>query len=84
MISRGAVRKASWPRFADAIENASFTGYQGQTGTDNSFLGNHQLGDMFLRIPDTVYTPYIGHTEVKHITNFLMLKYLMFYTINEI
>lgn len=28
-----------------------------------SYIGNHQIGDMFLRIPeDKVYTPYIGHT----------------------
>lgn len=23
--------------------------------------GNHQIGDLFLRIPDTVYSPYIAH-----------------------
>lgn len=62
--SRGAMRDAPWPVFADAIENASFTGYQGKFPTDNSYLGNHQLGDMFLRIPkDKVYTPYIAHTQ---------------------
>jgi len=27
-------------------------------------MGNHQIGDMFLRInEDDVYTPYIGHTD---------------------
>jgi len=61
--SRGPVRDAPWPYFADAIENTTFKGYQNEWPTDNSYLGNHQLGDMFLRIPDTVYTPYIAHTE---------------------
>jgi hypothetical protein len=62
--SRGSVRDAPWPYFADAIENSTFKGYQGEFPTDNSYLGNHQIGDMFLRIPDTVYTPYIAHTEM--------------------
>lgn len=63
ILSRGSVRNAPWPYFADAQENGSFTGYQGASATDNSFLGNNQIGDMFLRIPDTVYTPYIAHTQ---------------------
>lgn len=62
--SRGAVRDAPWPYFADAIENSTFKGYQNEWPTDNSYLGNHQLGDMFLRIPDDVYTPYIAHTDM--------------------
>lgn len=62
--SRGAVRDAPWPYFADAIENSTFKGYQGEWPTDNSYLGNHQLGDMFLRISDSVYTPYIAHTDM--------------------
>jgi len=62
--SREPMRNANWPFFADAIENASFAGYQGQFPTDNSYIGNHQLGDMFLRIPkDKVYTPYIAHMQ---------------------
>lgn len=61
--SRDPMRLAPWPWFAEAIENATFKGYNDQWPTDNSFLGNHQIGDMFLRIPDTVYTPYIAHTE---------------------
>jgi hypothetical protein len=61
--SRDPMRNAPWPWFAEAIENATFSGYQGAALTDNSYLGNHQIGDMFLRIPDTVYTPYIGHTQ---------------------
>mmetsp|Transcript_18921 Transcript_18921/g.19656 ORF Transcript_18921/g.19656 Transcript_18921/m.19656 type:complete len:730 (-) Transcript_18921:148-2337(-) len=62
--SRGAVRDAPWPYFADAIENSTFKGYNNEWPTDNSYLGNHQLGDMFLRISDTVYTPYIAHTDL--------------------
>ena len=32
--------------------------------TDNSWLANHpSSGDMFLRISDTVYTPFIGHSQ---------------------
>jgi hypothetical protein len=61
--SRDPMRNAPWPFFAEAIENASFTGYQDAWLTDNSYLGNHQIGDMFLRIPDTVYTPYIAHNQ---------------------
>lgn len=61
--SRDPMRDAPWPRFAEAIENASFTGYKDSWMTDNSYLGNHQIGDMFLRIPDTVYTPYIAHNQ---------------------
>lgn len=61
--SRDPMRNAPWPWFAEAIENGSFTGYQNAWMTDNSYLGNHQIGDMFLRIPDTVYTPYIGHNQ---------------------
>jgi hypothetical protein len=59
-------RDAPWPIFADAIENASFAGYvpSGNFMKDMSYMGNHQIGDMFLRInEDDVYTPYIGHTE---------------------
>eukprot|EP00975_Prorocentrum_lima_P026028 5474024-Prorocentrum_lima.AAC.1 len=51
--SRDPMRNAPWPWFAEAIENASFAGYQNAWMTDNSYLGNHQIGDMFLRIPDT-------------------------------
>merc|ERR1711871_718156 len=59
------MRDSVWPHYAMAIENASFVGYEGKYPTDNSFIGNHQLGDMFLRIPeDQVYTPYIAHTEL--------------------
>lgn len=61
--SRNPMRDAPWPVFAEAIENSTFKGYDGLFESDNSFLGNHQLGDMFLRIPDTVYTPYIAHTQ---------------------
>lgn len=61
--SRDPMRDAPWPFFAEAIENASFTGYQNKFMTDNSYIGNHQIGDMFLRIPDTVYTPYIAHNQ---------------------
>ena len=58
------ITQAPWPYFAEAIENASFAGYKNQWPTDNSYLGNHQIGDMFLRIPaDQVYTPYIGHNQ---------------------
>lgn len=63
--SRDPMRDAPWPYFAEAIENASFAGYQDQWMTDNSYLGNHQIGDMFLRIPDTVYTPYIAHNQLE-------------------
>jgi hypothetical protein len=61
--SREPMRDAPWPYFAEAIENSTFQGYNGEWPTDNSWLANHQLGDMFLRIPDTVYSPYIAHTE---------------------
>ena len=61
--SRDPMRDAPWPFFAEAIENSTFKGYQDEWPTDNSYLGNHQIGDMFLRIPDSVYTPYIAHTE---------------------
>jgi len=61
--SRDQVRDAPWPYFADAIENSTFKGFENAWPTDNSYLGNHQLGDMFLRIPDTVYTPYIAHSD---------------------
>ena len=60
--SRDPMRDAPWPFFTDAIENSTFTGYQNMVGADMSYLQNHQIGDMFLRIPDTVYTPYIAHT----------------------
>lgn len=63
--SRDAVRYSPWPYFAEAIENASFVGYENKWMTDNSYLGNHQLGDMFLRIPDTVYSPYIAHNQIE-------------------
>lgn len=61
--SRDPMRNAPWPIFAEAIENSTFGGYENAFPTDNSYLGNHQIGDMFLRIPDTVYTPYIAHTQ---------------------
>ena len=62
--SRDPMRTAPWPHFAEAIENASFAGYQDQWPTDNSYLGNHQIGDMFLRLPaDQIYQPYIGHNQ---------------------
>mmetsp|Transcript_28353 Transcript_28353/g.62805 ORF Transcript_28353/g.62805 Transcript_28353/m.62805 type:complete len:740 (-) Transcript_28353:392-2611(-) len=62
--SRDPMRDAPWPFFAEAIENASFQGYDGAFPTDNSYLGNHQIGDMFLRIPaDQAYTPYIAHNN---------------------
>jgi hypothetical protein len=62
--SRDPMRYAPWPKFAEAIENASFTGYQDEWMTDNSYIGNHQIGDMFLRIPgDAVYSPYIAHNQ---------------------
>jgi hypothetical protein len=62
--TREPMRDAPWPNFAGAIENASFTGYDGQVGADMSYLQNYQIGDMFLRIPqDQVYTPYIAHTQ---------------------
>jgi len=61
--TRGQMRNAPWPFYAMAIENASFTGFRNQFMTDNSYLGNNQLGDLFLRIPDTTYTPYIAHTQ---------------------
>jgi hypothetical protein len=57
------MRDAPWPSYANAIENSTFQGYSGEWPTDNSYLGNHQIGDMFLRIPDTVYSPYIAHTQ---------------------
>lgn len=60
--SRDPMRDAPWPYFAEAIENSTFQGYDGEWPTDNSYLGNHQIGDMFLRLPGDVYTPYIGHT----------------------
>jgi hypothetical protein len=62
--SREPMRDAPWPRFANAVENSTFTGYQNAIGADMSYLQNHQLGDMFLRIPkEKVYTPYIAHTK---------------------
>lgn len=64
--SRDPMRDAPWPYFAESIENASFHGYQEAWPTDNSFLGNHQIGDMFLRIPgddDSISTPYIAHNQ---------------------
>eukprot|EP00595_Chromulina_sp_UTEXLB2642_P002837 CAMPEP_0196761940 /NCGR_PEP_ID=MMETSP1095-20130614/1254_1 /TAXON_ID=96789 ORGANISM="Chromulina nebulosa, Strain UTEXLB2642" /NCGR_SAMPLE_ID=MMETSP1095 /ASSEMBLY_ACC=CAM_ASM_000446 /LENGTH=720 /DNA_ID=CAMNT_0042112063 /DNA_START=58 /DNA_END=2220 /DNA_ORIENTATION=- len=67
--SRDPMRYAPWPYFAEAIENASFQGYQDAWPTDNSYIGNHQIGDMFLRIPkDFVQTPYIGHTDLDGYT----------------
>lgn len=63
--SRDPMRDAPWPWFAEAVENASFAGYQNAWKTDNSYLGNHQIGDMFLRIPGEVYTPYIGHNQIN-------------------
>jgi hypothetical protein len=63
--SRDPMRYAPWPFFSEAIENASFAGYKGAAITDNSFLGNHQIGDMFLRIPQTPSSPspYIAHNQ---------------------
>jgi len=67
--SRDPMRNAPWPYFAEAIENASFTGYENKWMTDNSYLGNHQIGDMFLRIPapgsssNAPPTPYIAHNQ---------------------
>jgi hypothetical protein len=62
--SRDPMRTSPWPVFAEAIENASFHGYQDAWPTDNSYLGNHQIGDMFLRLPaDEIYQPYIGHNQ---------------------
>lgn len=58
------MRDSPWPHYAMAIENASFLGYEGKYPTDNSFIANHQIGDMFLRIPGDVYTPYIASTEL--------------------
>ena len=72
-------RDAPWPKFADAIENSTFAGYApGQsTGTfmqDMSYMGNHQIGDMFLRInEDDVYTPYIGHTEADDKSGYTLI-----------
>lgn len=67
--SRDPMRNAPWPYFAEAIENASFAGYQDKWMTDNSYIGNHQIGDMFLRIPapgstaTAPPTPYIAHNQ---------------------
>lgn len=61
--SREPMRDAPWPFFTDGLENSTFTGYKNQVGADMSYLQNHQLGDMFLRIPEEAYTPYIAHTE---------------------
>ena len=69
-------RDAPWPSFADAIENASFAGYQpsGNFMKDMSYMGNHQIGDMFLRInEDDVYSPYIGHTETDDKTGYTLI-----------
>merc|ERR1719223_385597 len=69
--SRGDMRNAPWPVYAEAIENASFAGYQNSNKdhpafTDQSYLGNHQIGDMFLRIESdhvTDISPYIAHNQ---------------------
>lgn len=77
--SAAGLRLSPWPRYDEAIENSTFKGYSmgkdGQathplTYTDQSFLGNHQLGDMFFRIQkDDVdaagVTPYIAHSQPK-------------------
>jgi hypothetical protein len=48
--------------------NSSFSGYSpsgAEYRNDMSYLGNNQLGDLFLRIKaDEVYTPYIAHTDL--------------------
>ena len=67
------MRNAPWPIFAEAIENSTFAGFEDAFPTDNSYLGNHQLGDMFLRIPDTVYTPYIGHTDTSSDDGYVLI-----------
>ena len=62
--SRDPMRSSPWPLFVDGIENSTFVGYGDTTPvTDNSYIGNHQIGDMFLRIPKEAYTPYIAHTQ---------------------
>lgn len=62
--SRDDMRNAPWPVYAEAIENASFLGYKNQFPTDNSWLGNNQIGDMFLRIEkDDVYMPFVGSSQ---------------------
>ena len=72
--SRNPMRNAQWPVYAEAIENASFVGTFGDFQDDLSYLGNHQLGDMFLRIPkDSVYTPYIGHTDIQDESGYTLI-----------
>ena len=62
--SRLTAAKSPWPYFAEAIENGSFIGMNNQWPTDNSWLSNHpSSGDLFLRIMDDVYTPFIGHSD---------------------
>ena len=62
--SRLTAGRAPWPLYAEAIENASFVGKDGKWPSDNSWLANHpSSGDLFLRISDTVYTPFIGHSS---------------------
>lgn len=67
--SRLTAANAPWPYYAEAIENASFVGREGRWPTDNSWIANHpSSGDLFLRIPNTTYTPFIGHAEVPPLT----------------
>lgn len=61
--SRDPMRDAPWPWFAGSVENSTFKGIDGSFPVDNSYLGNVLWGDFFLRIPDTVYSPYIAHTQ---------------------
>jgi hypothetical protein len=69
------LRNAPWPWYSEALENSTFAGYEpsGKFQSDMSYIGNHQLGDQFLRIPDTVYTPYIGHTETLDKTGYTLI-----------
>jgi hypothetical protein len=57
------MRDAPWPVFASSVENSTFMGIDGGWPVDNSYLGNVLWGDFFLRIPDTTFSPYIGHTQ---------------------
>ena len=71
--SRDGARNALWPIYSEAMENASFVG-TGEFQSDMSYIGNHQLGDMFLRIPSNqVYTPYIGHTDTSDPTGYTLI-----------
>lgn len=63
----GVARNSAWPRFATSLRNSSFSGYQGQWGTDNSYLGNIIFGDFFVRIPEPLQ-PYIAHVDEQGYT----------------